>query len=138
MNRIIKFRAWFEEQMLPNEEFTLENNKGIYYKTVDQGCGCCFEDETHYLTEIMQFTGLKDKNGKEIYEGDIIRISRVLDYDNFVTDVYFKDSAFRYRFSDGSGSVLPRHTKKVKGYEGVTEDIEVIGNIFENKELLEC
>ena len=87
--------------------------------------------------EIMQFTGLKDKNDKEIYEGDIIRISKVLDYDNFVTDVYFKDSAYRYRHNDGSGSVLPRYTKKVKGYEKVTEDFEIIGNIYENKELLE-
>ena len=86
---------------------------------------------------VGQYTGLKGKNGKRIFEGDIIKISEVLRVLDFITDVYFDNSGFRYRHADGSGSILPRHTKKVEGYEDVTSDVEIIGNVVDNPELLE-
>lgn len=89
-------------------------------------------------------TGLKDKNGKLVFEGDIIKITRGEKPKMFnipqmqITDVYYDKGAFRYRWDDGSGSVLDFNSFKiVKGYESVTQDVEVIGNIHQNSELLE-
>ena len=62
--------------------------------------------------DLMQFTGLKDKNGKEIYEGDIVR----QDYDNALCEVKFISGCFSPFKHDGQ--------------------FVVIGNIYENPELL--
>jgi len=79
------------------------------------------------------FTGLKDKNKKEIYEGDIVRVSlkninskqRIPDTRILEVPIVFYDSCFCYSFDDDKVSMNKEHTEK-----------EVIGNIYENKELL--
>lgn len=90
--------------------------------------------------EIMQCTGLKDKNGKLVYEGDIIKTKffgrdipechvNVADYDFFV--VVFEEGMFRLlRENPDRGFVC--------GYiEGNEQKFEVIGSIYKNPELLE-
>ena len=85
--------------------------------------------------ELMQYTGLKDKDGVEIYEGDIVKWSRLcIDFnlanyeersDNFVVewDVY------NTGFVLGDGEVFL--------YKDISSELEVIGNIYEDIELLE-
>jgi len=75
-----------------------------------------------------EFTGLKDKNGKEIYEGDIVKVKKS---HKEIRDVVFEDFAWVtrkiYKGKDGHTSLycLSKH-----------ETYEVIGNIYENPELL--
>ena len=79
---------------------------------------------------VGQYTGLKDKNGKEIYEGDICTVSlKFFDIKNEKTKVIFKDGCFyfQYGYSDD-------YVKSYKAWE--TDSAEVIGNIHDNPELL--
>jgi uncharacterized phage protein (TIGR01671 family) len=69
---------------------------------------------------LMQYTGLKDKNGVEIYEGDIVRFLDIDGVDS-VTEVEFREGGF-YPFAPDFIHWC---------------NVEVIGNIYENPELLE-
>lgn len=119
--REIKFRAWSKK------------SKTIRDNIFDVRLG---NDEDY---ELMQFTGLKDKNGKEIYEGDIVK-----DKEGIIWQVYWTMGAFSI-FCDTHN--LSKSLKlKIKDKTKEDEDIEilnawwvgveVIGNIYENPELL--
>ena len=73
---------------------------------------------------LMQFTGLKDKNGKEIYEGDIFTFTN--GPRKTVAKVVFEEAMFKMKDNNGWGAMILQR-------EG---DMEVIGNIYENPELL--
>lgn len=129
--REIKFRAWNGKEMFTNWDWL----------TSEEGMGITLVGWLNNNYQVMQYTGLKDKNDKEIFEGDIIKISYgTVNFENkkeIVTDVYFGKAAFRYRHKDESGSVLDFNSVKiVRGYERITQDVEIIGNIYENPELL--
>jgi hypothetical protein len=76
------------------------------------------EDEDLIL---MQYTGLKDKNGKEIYEGDVVRVCFQM----------FPDDESDYH------NETIRDIRKIPHLTGSSRTCEVIGNIYENPELLE-
>lgn len=78
---------------------------------------------------LTQFTGLYDKNSKEIYEGDIVVFESVFNKDKFVGRVMYY-SGCKPILWDGKYSIDLAETNK--------EDLEVIGNIYENPELLEA
>ena len=71
--------------------------------------------------ELMQYTGLKDKNGTEIYEGDV---------------VFFEGASFRCEFQSG-GFVFNFANYEKDCFNFVVEDSKVIGNIYKNPELLQ-
>lgn len=76
--------------------------------------------------ELMQYTGLKDKNGKEIYEGDILR------YHTDIFSIHFRETAF-YLSEDLYGTHVAYH---LFTNWHLTDDLEIIGNIYENSDLL--
>lgn len=79
---------------------------------------------TNFETGIlMQYTGIKDKNGKKIYEGDIVQQRRVWDGVTVRGEVIFKRGMFVVRRGE-------------QDYLLDEETAEVIGNIYENPELL--
>jgi len=82
--------------------------------------------------ELMQYTGLKDKNGKEIYEGDIVKYK--FPYDTrlkHISPVKFLETEASFGIKDIYGNEIPLYTISANNY------FEVIGNIYENKNLLE-
>lgn len=109
--REIKFRAW-----------QVVREKGAMKYNLIPGDN--YEDR--FGGELMQFTGLTDKNGKEIYEGDIVKIKDGSQEGNYEVCWQQEYSRFGVR---GLSSYLP---KLVDAYDG----FEVIGNIYENPELL--
>ena len=126
--REIKFRAWDKANKEMYQARTLTWDR---WNNVAEG-----------QDPIMQYTGLKDKNGKEIYEGDIVKIRLAV---GFMTTakVEFIDGCFDvyaihghiYTQSYPNGKILNRKKDYLKCYT-VNHAVEIIGNIYENPELL--
>lgn len=131
--REIKFRAWDRNDGMCNpftlgnlqdhEEFTF-GEEGDYLGYNEYGL-----EKEHRV--VMQYTGLKDKNGKEIYEGDIVASSP-----RFSEIPYhgLHDSAVVVGMNDIDGS--DDMGVDCIGYPYYWREMEVIGNIYENPELI--
>lgn len=136
MTRQIKFRAWvkdwkemFEVIMLTfpvgEKEFILSGKGG---SVSSKDC------------ELMQFTGLMDKNGKEIYEGDIVKYKYLSgfsceDEDYKIHGIEQKPKVVEFK----DGEFYPKETYNYCEdgfYASRYFDFEIIGNIYENPELL--
>ncbi|TLF43596.1 YopX family protein [Lacticaseibacillus zeae] len=127
MKREIKFRAYssHNHKMYPVSNIEWDIDGRIWVTADDGKNGIELIDEEAHL---MQFTGLKDKNGREIYEGDVLDIGlRNQDGKPVVAPVSYETYAAGYVLDNGGNGIWQRLTK----------DCEVIGNIFENPELLE-
>lgn len=80
------------------------------------------DTDTGYISELMQSTGVIDKNGKEIFNGDIVLI-----YGEKISKVFYSQGSFCVDILNGG---TPLH-----GFS--SKQLEVIGNVYENPELLE-
>ena len=77
--------------------------------------------------ELMQSTGLKDKNGKEIFEGDILKSNK------YITSVFYERGAYCVKFCRTTNTTVTMNVISfIEKYK-----TKVIGNIYENPELLE-
>lgn len=92
---------------------------------------------------ICQCTGLKDKNGNLIWEGDIIHKPSYTDYDAYANSeaytgrVQYEDGGWSVEITRSDGSVCVSPIIEMIAYSKDIEHSEVIGNIFDNPELLE-
>lgn len=127
---IPKFRAWMKQYE------KMDNDIGEMY--FEDGEFKYIGDDVHYkrLPEhviLMQSTGLKDKNGKEIFEGDILIVTD--DHSWLEVVSYSKEKAMFVTEEINRKFKIPK-TPLYDLFDTSIFDFEIIGNIYENKELL--
>jgi uncharacterized phage protein (TIGR01671 family) len=158
MSREIKFRVydkadhpWYKNPNISRwsyfgPEYFINDDGYIQFEATQEG-GPIGDHDQDRFSPIMQYTGLKDKNGKEIYEGDILEHKSKY---NHVAGKF--EVVYNLEDKDFAAFCLQRVDKKtwtkdlegkLSGWEGVVgsqghliKELEVIGNIYENPELI--
>ena len=111
LNKTVTFAAYTDGEEVDNlQKYSFDENNILYEKEL----------------KIMQYTGLKDKNGKEIYEGDVLSNGN----DEKPYKVIFENGSFRAEF-EGDFEEYSFYLIDI-----VAQHCEIVGNIYENPELL--
>ena len=120
MEYLLRFRAWHKPMQRMSEvlaisyerqKVKIRHLRGTTHMTVP-----------FYDVELMQSTGIVDKNGQEIFDGDVVRI-----FDEKLSKIYYSDGAFCVDILNGG---TPLHAFS-------SEQLEIIGDIYRNPELVE-
>lgn len=140
--REIKFRAWDAESKIMYDPILILNKKNCTVKKGDIDFSA--EVRLNFLLGecnhvLMQYAGLKDKNGKEIYEGDILKIDKAKG--NYIVRYYepLMQFVFEPKIDTPVGEnvlAMATNPRKRNVKNGSVMHVEVIGNIHENPELL--
>lgn len=133
--REIKFRAWviLENKMYMNVQRAYDTLGKIDPEDIWRSFDDVVKESESGKIVLMQYTGLKDKNGKEIYEGDLVN-----NHDNEIRVVEYSNGAYWLvgRSKDGQVIVDMFEPFILSGEVISAESMEVIGNIYENPQLL--
>ncbi len=143
MNREIKFRIWHldKKKWLTNNDYIGINNFGVVVDDRDDMYNLSLADGCI----IQQYTGLQDKNRKEIYEGDIVKYARIK-----IESIEFAKNCFKshaIELGEEIGEIIFIMPSFCISFEHIRYDdimpmclaehrYEVIGNIFETPELI--
>ena len=119
-----RFRAWLKKKQEMDNEID-------HISWLEDELYCIGDGITYMVSaedlELMQSTGLRDKNGKEIFEGDIVKMAKdVYSEPTHYELVKHYGGAYRLKSKQHGCELWLRHT-----------DCEIVGNVYENRELLE-
>ena len=132
MNREIKFRVYDTDSKImrylngEHDYICFDDNGNGYYHNMQTGLG-------EWFSGLMQYTGLKDKNGVEIYEGDLLKYSEDTSEISGIDEVFYNDQYGTFEVAINR----KRNDTEVLGFYlsrlGIDTKYEVIGNIFESE-----
>lgn len=134
--RPIKFRVWDKDSKQMDLVSRLEVDDSGHIDTAEGYGG------VYHNFELMQYTGLHDKNGREIYESDIVRVQETMDGGRIVcleaiASVFWNKERGCWGCEGGFEGHLADYSFGTK-LNVMGNVCEVVGNIYENQELLEA
>ena len=149
--REVKYRAWVERKKVLVDVLSIDFKERTVRLPIQTPVTADYWwDETTWNFEdvvLMQYTGLKDKNGREIYEKDVAEIKHTYDYMAFdgyerswtITkgEVAFNYAGFDVKYLDRDGEPVWSGITLMECLSDMVSEWEVIGNVFENAEILE-
>lgn len=131
MNRKIKFRAWDKAKQMWSNYKSYDGT--LYFMDKNLGCWYGSYHERYKDFDLMQYTGIKDINNIEIYEGDIVKLSKENSDFKEIGIVKFDENKASYVLETQDDDI----SYNISYYNYHKVHYRVIGNIYENKELLE-
>lgn len=120
-----KFRLWDKRFSEFEEDFFVSKDGKIYKKSTDTGYGVAISRETSDKVILMQSTDIKDKNGKEIFEFDVVSIPKFGDMKPWTGVVKRMNGAWVVDTGELSLTLW-----------SVIEEAEILGNMFETPDLV--
>ena len=121
---IPKFRAWFDSEMY-DKPVVYDGEFYLDWREFENG-------ETYNGAVLMQSTGLKDKNGKEIFEGDIVKYKAGCN--TFTEEVTYDKNFAGFGVRDANANIIFTFGELAEDID--LHSLEAIGSVYENPELL--